>query len=108
MLLFLDLKKKLHKCWKWLPLTQLILVIGGVPLNAPSPNGRFRPLQLYGQPLPTVNEFVYLGMPFKKNGLDGPGILTLRKNGAIKTMALLTSIGVHRNGFSLLLCARLY
>ena len=31
-----------------------------------------------------------------------------RSASAIKTIALLTSVGVHRNGFSLLLCSRLY
>jgi hypothetical protein len=63
---------------------------------------------LYGQDIPTVDEFMYLGMPIGNKGLSGASILPLRSPGAIKTMALLTSIGVHRNGFSLLLCARLY
>lgn len=74
-------------------------------LNAPLTNPR---LNLYGDELPTVDEFVYLGVPFRKNGLYGPGILALRKASAIQAMALLTSVGVHHNGFSLLLCSRLY
>lgn len=65
-------------------------------------------LTLYGESIPTVEEFVYLGVPFREKGLHGPGILELRKGNAIKSMALLKSVGVHRNGFSLLLCARLY
>lgn len=51
---------------------------------------------------------MYLGVPIGKKGLSGSSILKHRSAGAIKTMALLTSVGVHRNGFSLLLCARLY
>jgi hypothetical protein len=80
-------------------------------LNAPSVTSststNFR-LSLYDVPLPAVNEFTYLGMPFNKKGLDGPGILAKRSGGAVKTMALLNSVGVNRNGFSLLLCSRLY
>jgi hypothetical protein len=80
-------------------------------LNAPSltssTSSNFR-LSLYGVALPTVDEFTYLGMPFNKKGLFGPGILAKRSGGAVKTMALLNSVGVNRNGFSLLLCARLY
>ncbi|KAG2192063.1 hypothetical protein INT47_006506 [Mucor saturninus] len=74
-------------------------------LNAPTTGPQ---MTLYGNSLPTVDEFVYLGVPFNKDGLYGPGILSLRKASAIKTMALLTSVGVHKNGFSLLLCSRLY
>lgn len=73
-------------------------------LNAPSDTT----FSLYSEPIPHVTEFIYLGMPFKYNGLSGSGILSLRSAGAIKTMGLLKSIGVHRNGFSLLLCSRLY
>ena len=73
-------------------------------LNAPSDSS----FSLYNEPIPTVTEFVYLGMPFRKQGLYGPGILSLRSAGAVKTMALLNSIGVNRNGFSLLLSSRLY
>jgi hypothetical protein len=80
-------------------------------LNAPSltssTSTNFR-LSLYGVALPPVEEFTYLGMPFNKKGLFGPGILAKRSGGAVKTMALLNSVGVNRNGFSLLLCSRLY
>lgn len=74
-------------------------------LNAPSSG---TPLSLYGSVLPTVDEFVYLGVPFRSSGLYGPGILALRKASAVKTMALLVSVGAHRNGFALLLSSRLY
>ena len=65
-------------------------------------------LTLYDEPLPVVDEFVYLGMPFRYKGLYAPGILSLRSACAVKVMALLNSVGVNRNGFSLLLCSRLY
>ncbi|KAI9468220.1 MAG: hypothetical protein EXX96DRAFT_492886 [Benjaminiella poitrasii] len=80
-------------------------------LNAPSPTSSTSSnvrLRLYGEPLPSVDEFVYLGVPFRSKGLYGPGILALRSSGAVKTMALLNSVGVNRNGFSLLLSSRLY
>lgn len=63
---------------------------------------------LYGQAIPAVEQFTYLGMEFGKKGLHAPGIIEKRAAGAIKTMALLTSVGVNRNGFSLLFCSRLY
>ena len=66
------------------------------------------PLTLYDEALPVVDEFVYLGMPFRYQGLYAPGVLSLRSAGAVKTMALLNSVGVNRNGFSLLLSSRLY
>jgi hypothetical protein len=47
-------------------------------------------LSLYNEPLPVVDEFVYLGVPFRQKGLYGPGILTLRSAKAIRSMALLT------------------
>jgi hypothetical protein len=76
-------------------------------LNPPDISSGFR-FTLSSEPLPTVDEFVYLGMPFRKRGLHDPGFLSLRSGGAVKTMALLNLIGVNRNGFSLLLSARLY
>ena len=76
-------------------------------LNAPAASSGSQ-LTLYDEPLPIVEEFVYLGMPFRRKGLYAPGILSLRSSGAVKTMALLNSIGVNRTGFSLLLCSRLY
>ncbi|KAI9352434.1 hypothetical protein BD770DRAFT_325880 [Pilaira anomala] len=80
-------------------------------LNAPSTTSSSSlgfEFTLYGVNIPRVEEFSYLGVPFRKKGLSSGAILANRLGGAIKTMALLTSIGVHRNGFSLLLCARIY
>lgn len=65
-------------------------------------------LTLYDEPLPVVEEFIYLGMPFRYKGLFAPGIRSLRAAGAVQVMALLNSVGVNRTGFSLLLCSRLY
>ncbi|KAG0771391.1 hypothetical protein G6F22_016514 [Rhizopus arrhizus] len=65
-------------------------------------------LQLYGTPLPLVDEFVYLGVPFVKSGLSAPSLVSLRSPGVIKVMAILNKIGVNRQGFSLLLCSRIY
>ncbi|KAG0925509.1 hypothetical protein G6F32_013535 [Rhizopus arrhizus] len=65
-------------------------------------------LQLYDTPLPTVDEFVYLGVPFVKSGLSAPSLVSLRSPGVIKVMAILNKIGVNRQGFSLLLCSRIY
>lgn len=80
-------------------------------LNAPSPTSSSSLnfyFKLYDVALPTVDQFTYLGMEFNKKGLHGPGILEKRSAGAIKTMALLTSVGANRNGYSLLFCSRLY
>ncbi|KAG1573351.1 hypothetical protein G6F48_013367 [Rhizopus delemar] len=71
----------------------------------PSSSGR---LQLYDTPLPLVDEFVYLGVPFVKSGLSAPSLVSLRSPGVLKVMAILNKIGVNRQGFSLLLCSRLY
>ena len=80
-------------------------------LNAPSSTSSSSlgfEFKLYGVAIPRVLEFSYLGVPFSKKGLDGGAILTNRIGGAKRTMGLLTSVGLHRNGYSLLLCARLY
>ncbi|KAG1606256.1 hypothetical protein G6F45_014023 [Rhizopus arrhizus] len=71
----------------------------------PSSSGR---LQLYDTPLPLVDEFVYLGVPFVKSGLSAPSLVSLRSPGVLKVMAILNKVGVNRQGFSLLLCSRLY
>ena len=65
-------------------------------------------LKLYDESLSVVEEFTYLGMPFRYKGLYAPGIQSLRAAGAVQVMALLNSVGVNRTGFSLLLCSRLY
>ncbi|KAG1437855.1 hypothetical protein G6F57_020089 [Rhizopus arrhizus] len=43
-------------------------------------------LQLYDTPLPTVDEFVYLGVPFVKSGLSAPSLVSLRSPGVIKVV----------------------
>ncbi|KAG0749431.1 hypothetical protein G6F24_015241 [Rhizopus arrhizus] len=53
-------------------------------------------LQLYDTPLPMVDEFVYLGVPFVKSGLSAPSLVSLRSPGVIKVMAILNKIGVNR------------
>ncbi|KAG1022577.1 hypothetical protein G6F25_013167 [Rhizopus arrhizus] len=56
-------------------------------------------LQLYGTPLPLVDEFVYLGVPFVKSGLSAPSLVSLQSPGVLKVMAILNKIGVNRQGF---------
>ncbi|KAG1053805.1 hypothetical protein G6F43_004139 [Rhizopus delemar] len=65
-------------------------------------------LQLYDTPLPLVDEFVYLGVPFVKSGLYAPSLVSLQPPGVLKVMAILNKIGINRQGFSLLLYSRLY
>ncbi|KAG2192553.1 hypothetical protein INT47_012777, partial [Mucor saturninus] len=80
-------------------------------LNAPSPRSSRTPnfaFTLYNKPIPTVDQFCYLGMEFTKKGLNAGKNIEARASKAKSTMSLLTSVGVHRNGFSLLLSARLY
>ncbi|KAI9363175.1 hypothetical protein BD770DRAFT_315419 [Pilaira anomala] len=80
-------------------------------LNAPSPtssSSRGFSFTLYGEAIPTVQQFTYLGMEFNQKGLYGPGILEKRSGAALSTVNLLTSSGMNRNGFSLLFCSRLY
>ncbi|KAG0868148.1 hypothetical protein G6F15_012243 [Rhizopus arrhizus] len=76
--------------------------------HPPSSSSSSDRLQLYGTPLPLVDEFVYLGVPFVKSGLSAPSLVSLRSPGVIKVMAILNKIGVNRQGFSLLLCSRIY
>lgn len=78
-------------------------------LNAPTPRqANYHPLQLYDQDLPTVDEFVYLGVPFDRTGISTSAIIQHRKPGTILSMSQLSAIGANRSGFSLLLSARLY
>jgi hypothetical protein len=76
-------------------------------LNAPAALFSDR-LTLYDETLPIVEDFIYLGMLFRRKGLYASGILSLRSAGAIQTVALLNSVGVNRTRFSMLLCSRLY
>ncbi|KAG1274879.1 hypothetical protein G6F64_015019 [Rhizopus arrhizus] len=47
-------------------------------------------------------------MPFVKTGLSAASVLPLRSPGVLKLMSILNLIGVNRQGFSLLLCSRIY
>jgi hypothetical protein len=71
-------------------------------LNAP------RPLTLYGEELQSVEEFVYLGLPFRKNGLSASSLIKHRTQGTRLAMASLQAIGARPSGFHPLLSARLY
>ncbi|KAG1445310.1 hypothetical protein G6F56_009960 [Rhizopus delemar] len=73
-----------------------------------SPSSDKDHIQLYGTPLPLVSNFTYLGMPFVKTGLSAAMVVSLRSPGVLKLMGILNMIGVNRQGFSLLLCARIY
>lgn len=90
--------------YRWNPLKCAVL---NHPSTTSSTSSSFS-LSLYGTPLPRVDEFVYLGVPFVKNGLSTPALLSHRSPGALKAMGILNRIGVNRQGFSLSLCARLY
>jgi hypothetical protein len=73
-------------------------------LNAPLD----RTITLYGEPLPTVDCFTYLGVPFRTHGISAPDIIAHRQKGTLAAMAQLNSIGANRAGFTLRLSARLY
>jgi hypothetical protein len=73
-------------------------------LNAP-PSRQFK---LYNEVLPTVDEFVYLGVPFQRLGMSTPSLIAHRTQGTINAMANLQAIGARPSGFSPLLSARLY
>ncbi|CAO3615508.1 unnamed protein product [Mucor hiemalis] len=90
--------------YKWSPSKCAIL-------NHPSPTSSTSSgfsFSLYGESLPSVSSFKYLGVPFLKKGLDASALISLRTPDTLKAMALLNRCGVNRAGFSLLLCSRLY
>ncbi|KAG1270593.1 hypothetical protein G6F66_013780 [Rhizopus arrhizus] len=90
--------------YRWNPLKCAVL---NHPTSSTSSSGSTH-LRLYGTPLPLVDKFVYLGMPFVKTGLSAASVLPLRSPGVLQLMGILNKIGVNRQGFSLLLCARIY
>ncbi|KAI7897992.1 uncharacterized protein BX663DRAFT_556190, partial [Cokeromyces recurvatus] len=65
-------------------------------------------LSLYSVPLPVVEEFIYLGVPFRRAGISSPTIVTKRKPGTMLQMSQLNALGANRSGFSLLFSSRLY
>ncbi|KAG1275268.1 hypothetical protein G6F66_012824 [Rhizopus arrhizus] len=90
--------------YRWNPLKCAVL---NHPTSSSSSPGSTH-LSLYGTSLPLVDKFVYLGMPFVKTGLSAASVLPLRSPGVLQLMGILNKIGVNRQGFSLLLCARIY
>jgi hypothetical protein len=90
--------------YRWNPLKCAVL---NHPTSSSSSSGSTQ-LKLYGTSLPLVDKFVYLGVPFVKSGLSAPSLVSLRSPDVLKVMAILNKIGVNRQGFSLLLCSRIY
>src|SRR6478735_2527125 len=90
--------------YRWNPLKCAVL---NHPTSSSSSSGSTQ-LSLYGTPLPLVDKFVYLGMPFVKTGLSAASVLPLRSPDVLQLMGILNKIGVNRQGFCLLLCARIY
>ena len=72
-----------------------------------NPPGHYN-LILYDQALPTTEEFTYLGVPFRKQGMSASALIHNRTNGAIASMSVLHALGASRTGFELRLSARLY
>ncbi|KAG1141042.1 hypothetical protein G6F36_015757 [Rhizopus arrhizus] len=78
-------------------------------LNAPSPgSSRFVQMSLYGQDLPTTEEFTYLGVPFDGKGISVSAMIKHRSSSTLAAMAQLHSMGLNRQGFTLLLSSRLF
>jgi len=63
---------------------------------------------LYGETLPSVEEFVYLGIPFQQEGMSTPALIRHRTPGALAAMSTLQAIGARPSGFSALLSSKLY
>ncbi|KAG0867136.1 hypothetical protein G6F15_012481 [Rhizopus arrhizus] len=78
-------------------------------LNAPTAtSSRFVSMSLYGQDLPTTEEFTYLGVPFDGKGISVSAMIKHRASGTLAAMAQLHSMGLNRQGFTLLLSSRLF
>ncbi|KAG0731827.1 hypothetical protein G6F23_014922 [Rhizopus arrhizus] len=78
-------------------------------LNAPTAtSSRFVSMSLYGQDLPTTEEFTYLGVPFDGKGISVTAMIKHRASGTLAAMAQLHSMGLNRQGFPLLLSSRLF
>ncbi|CAO3684358.1 unnamed protein product [Umbelopsis ramanniana] len=71
-------------------------------------NAEFRQYTLYDETLPTVDEFIYLGVPFQRLGISSSSLLAHRRPGTENAMSNLQAIGARPSGFSALLGARLY
>jgi hypothetical protein len=78
-------------------------------VNPPSvTSSRYTALTLYGEVLPEVKDFTYLGVPFTRKGIDVSLLVTKRQRGVMASMAQLNAIGANRSGFSMVFSARLY
>ncbi|KAG1307216.1 hypothetical protein G6F62_015266 [Rhizopus arrhizus] len=78
-------------------------------LNAPaSSSSCFVQMSLYGQDLPTVEQFTYLGVPFDGKGISVSAMIKHRSSSTLAAMAQLPSMGLNRQGFTLLLSSRLF
>ncbi|KAG0921362.1 hypothetical protein G6F32_014541 [Rhizopus arrhizus] len=78
-------------------------------LNAPaSTSSRYIRMSLYDQDLPTVEEFTYLGVPFDGKGISVSAMIKHRSSSTLAAMAQLHSMGLNRQGFTLLLSSRLF
>lgn len=78
-------------------------------INPPSrTSSTYVDLTLYGEQLPVVDEFVYLGVPFDRKGICTASIVKKCQRGAIASMVQLNSIGCNRSGFPLLFSTKLY
>lgn len=78
-------------------------------LNSPVQSSRsFVRMSLYDEDLPSVDEFIYLGIPFCNKGISVSAMVKHRASSTLFAMSQLNAIGLNRNGFSLLLSARFY
>ncbi|KAI8583446.1 hypothetical protein K450DRAFT_196210 [Umbelopsis ramanniana AG] len=81
----------LHLGYRWSPTKYAVL-------NGPAS----RQFTLYDETLPTVVEFIYLGVPFQRQGMSTSSLFSYRTPGIIFAM------GARPSGFKQLLRARLY
>ena len=91
--------------YRWNPSKCAIL---NQPLGLNSQGDPIVPLKLYNVVLPTVTDFVYLGVPFIKSGISGKLLAEQRARGTMAAMSTLHKMGAHRSGFPLLLNSKLY
>jgi hypothetical protein len=87
--------------YRWNPLKCAVL-------NHPESTDSSSDLKLYNVALPHVEEFVYLGIPFRKKGISGSSLVKIRAAGSMAAMSTLHKMGANRSGFSLLLSSKLY
>ncbi|KAI8646840.1 hypothetical protein BD408DRAFT_428236 [Parasitella parasitica] len=67
-------------------------------INPPSPtSSTYVDLCLYGESLPVVDEFVYLGVPFDRKGICSSSIVKKCQRGALASMSQLNAIGCNRS-----------